>query len=87
MLKKAGFAIATVFTLLAGSAALAHDQPGADWISKDAAIAKVKALGYDAVRLKADDGHWEGEATKHGQFYDIHVDPHSGALTKNELKH
>ncbi|WP_213776337.1 PepSY domain-containing protein [Caballeronia sp. dw_276] len=87
MLKKTGIAIATVLALAASSAALARDQPGADWISKDAAIAKVKALGYDAVRLEADDGHWEGEATKQGQFYDIHVDPHSGALTKNQLKH
>jgi hypothetical protein len=87
MLKRTGIAIATVLALAASSAALARDQPGADWISKDAAIAKVKALGYDAVRLEADDGHWEGEATKQGQFYDIHVDPHSGALTKNQLKH
>jgi len=86
MLKKTGIAIATVLALAASSAAVAHDKPGADWISKDAAIAKVKALGYDAVRLEADDGHWEGEATKQGQFYDIHVDPHSGALTKNQLK-
>jgi hypothetical protein len=87
MVKKTDIAIATVLALAASSAALARDQPGADWISKDAAIAKVKALGYDAVRLEADDGHWEGEATKQGQFYDIHVDPHSGALTKNQLKH
>ncbi|AME26389.1 MULTISPECIES: PepSY domain-containing protein [Burkholderiaceae] len=87
MLKKAGIALACIFMFATSSAAFAHDQPGADWISKDAAIAKVKALGYDAVRLEADDGHWEGEATKQGQFYDIHVDPRSGALTKNELKH
>ncbi len=87
MLKKTGIAIATVLALAASSAALARDQPGADWISKDAVIAKVKALAYDAVRLEADDRPWEGEATKQGQFYDIHVDPHSGALTKNQLKH
>jgi hypothetical protein len=86
MLRKTGIALTTALALAASSAAMAHDQPGADWISKDAAIVKVKALGYDAVRLEADDGHWEGEATKQGQFYDIHVDPHSGALTKNELK-
>ena len=28
-----------------------------------------------------------GEATKAGQFYDIHVDPHSGELTQSRLKH
>jgi len=86
MLKKTCIAAGTILVLAAGNAAFAHDQPGAGWISKDAAIAKVKAQGYDAVRLKPDDGRWEGEATKQGLFYDIHVDPHSGALTKNELK-
>ncbi|WP_438391170.1 PepSY domain-containing protein [Caballeronia sp. DA-9] len=86
MLKKTGIAAVAVLALAASSAGFARDQPGADWISKDAAISKVKALGHDAVRLEADDGRWEGEATKQGQFYDIHVDPHSGALTRNELK-
>jgi hypothetical protein len=86
MLKKTCIAAGTVLALATGNAAFAHDKPGADWMSKDAAIAKVKAQGYDAVRLKADDGRWEGEATKQGLFYDIHVDPRSGALTKNELK-
>jgi hypothetical protein len=86
MYKTTGIAVATVLALAVGNAAFAHDQPGAGWISKDAAISKVKALGYDAVRLEADDGHWEGEATKQGLFYDIHVDPHSGMLTKNKLK-
>ncbi|SAL18521.1 hypothetical protein AWB69_01088 [Caballeronia udeis] len=86
MLKKTCTAAVSVLVLAASSAAFARDQPGADWITKDAAIAKVKAQGYDAVRLKADDGRWEGEATKQGSFYEIHVDPHSGALTKNELK-
>jgi hypothetical protein len=76
MLKKTCIAAGTILALAAGNAAFAHDQPGANWISKDAAIAKVKAQGYDAVRLKADEG----------LFYDIHVDPHSGALTRNELK-
>jgi hypothetical protein len=86
-LKKAYIAAGIFFALAAGSAAFAHDQPGTDWISKEEAIAKVKSLGYDAVRLEADDGRWEGEATKQGLFYDIKVDPHSGALTRNELKH
>lgn len=86
-MKKAYIAAGTILAFAAGSAAFARDQPGTDWISKDEAIAKVKALGYDAVRLEADDGRWEGEATKQGLFYDIKVDPHSGALTRNELKH
>jgi hypothetical protein len=86
MFKKSCAAAGLVLTMTAGHAAFAHDQPGADWIPKDAAIAKVKAQGFDAVRLHADDGHWDGEATKDGQFFDIHVDPHTGALTKKELE-
>jgi hypothetical protein len=69
-----------------GHAAFAHDRPGADWISKESGIAKVKALGYDAVRLEADNGYWDGEATKNSEFFDIHIDPHSGALTWKELE-
>jgi hypothetical protein len=87
MLREQFFAAGALLAFAAGHAAIAHDQPGTHWISKEAAIARVKALGYDAVRLEADDGNWEGEATKAGQFYDIHVDPHSGELTQSRLKH
>ena len=38
-------------------------------------------------KLEADDGHWEGDATKGGIAYEIHVDPHTGDLTKTEPKH
>jgi Peptidase propeptide and YPEB domain len=86
MLKQSCTVAALVLAMTGSQAALAHDHPGADWISKDVAIAKVKALGYDAVRLEADDGHWDGEATKNGQFFDIHVDPHTGALIGKELE-
>lgn len=64
------------------SAAMA-DQPGSDWISKDTAIQEVAKQGYANTYLKADDGHWEGEATKGGRIYEIHVDPHTGAITKS----
>jgi hypothetical protein len=56
MLKKTCTAAGTILALAAGNAAFAHDQPGTGRISKDAAIVKVKAQGYDAVRREADDG-------------------------------
>ena len=41
--------------------------------------------GYGSVtKIEADDGHWEGEGMKNGQKYEFHVDPHSGAITKDE---
>ncbi|BAN26420.1 PepSY domain-containing protein [Caballeronia insecticola] len=72
--------------LLASRAALA-DAPGADWITNQQAIQKLTEQGYANAYLKADDGHWEGEATKNGHIYELHVDPHSGAITKSERKH
>lgn len=60
------------------------DVPGKDWISG----AKVKSIlakrGYQVTKLEADDGHWDGDATKAGVRYEFHVDPRSGAVTKME---
>lgn len=75
--------------LLLGSATLAlADAPGADWMTKEQVTQKLQGMGYTDVRkLEADDGHWEGDATKSGVSYEVHVDPHTGELTKNEAKH
>ncbi|SAL03541.1 hypothetical protein AWB83_06824 [Caballeronia ptereochthonis] len=54
---------------------------------KEQAIRKLSDQGYANAYLKADDGHWEGEATKGGRIYELHVDPHNGAITKNEPNH
>lgn len=63
------------------------DAPGVDWMSKDQVVQKLEGLGYTNVRkLEADDGHWEADASKGGRSYELHVDPHSGQLTKNEVK-
>lgn len=74
--------------LLAGAAvvrALA-DQPGADWISAEQAKAKLMAAGYSSVtKIEADDGHWEGKGMKNGQMREFHVDPRTGAITKDEV--
>jgi hypothetical protein len=49
---------------------------------------KLRSLGYTEIReLEADDGHWEADVVKDGRTFEVHVDPHSGALTKNEPKH
>ncbi|MCP3733963.1 PepSY domain-containing protein [Sphingomonas sp. RP10(2022)] len=69
-----------------GTPALA-DMPGKGWISS----AKVKNIlakrGYRVTKLEADDGHWEGEATKANIKFEFHVDPRSGAITKMERDH
>jgi hypothetical protein len=63
-----------------------NDQPGADWLPKEQVVQKVEAAGYSNVTgLKADDGHWEGKGVKDGKITEFHVDPHSGAITKEEV--
>ena len=63
-----------------------NDQPGADWLPKDQVVQKVEAAGYSSVTgLKADDGYWEGKGVKNGVITEFHVDPHSGAITKEEV--
>jgi hypothetical protein len=79
--------IVAIATTLLSWTAVHADQPGADWLSKDQVIQKLNSMGYTDVRkLEADDGHWEGDAMKDGKAYEIHVDPHNGALTKSEPK-
>lgn len=73
--------------LLPGLAGLAMaDTPGKDWISVDQAKAKLMAAGYTNVTtIKADDGHWEGVGVKAGAVHEFHVDPRSGAITKDQM--
>lgn len=64
------------------------DAPGANWLTKQQVIEKLHDMGYSAItKLEADDGHWEGDAVKGGTTYELHIDPHTGKLTKNEPKH
>ncbi|WP_279629110.1 PepSY domain-containing protein [Caballeronia ptereochthonis] len=78
---------ATALVALIGASAALADTPGSDWMPKEQAIRKLSDQGYANAYLKADDGHWEGEATKGGRIYELHVDPHNGAITKNEPNH
>lgn len=85
--------ITRLFTGLAlvgalGASAAWADQPGADWtVTKDQAEATLKGAGYTQItKIEADDGHWEGEGMKaDGKRYEFHVDPYTGAITKDEL--
>lgn len=81
-------AILLAAALVIGAGSLAYaDVPGKDWMTKEQVMTKLKGMGYtDVKELEADDGHWEGDAVKDGKTYEIHVDPHSGELTKNEPK-
>jgi hypothetical protein len=78
--------LAVALVLSATGAGYAYaDQPGADWIPADQVKQKLMESGYSSVtKIEADDGHWEGEGMKNGQKYEFHVDPHSGAITKDE---
>jgi hypothetical protein len=72
--------------LAVGAGAALADQPGADWITKEQVMQKLTAAGYTNVTgLEADDGHWEGKCVKNGKIMEFHVDPKSGALTKEKL--
>lgn len=75
--------------ILTGVSTLASaDMPGKDWMTMEQVIQKLKSMGYTSVvKLEADDGQWEGNAVKDGKTYKVHVDPHTGALTRNTPKH
>lgn len=84
---KVSVGIAVTLLLAGVTAAPAQaDQPGADWISLSQAVSKLMESGYSSVtKIEADDGHWEGEGMKNGQKYEFHVDPHTGAITKDKV--
>ncbi len=62
------------------------DQPGADWMTKEAVKTQMQSEGYSAIVMGADDGHWEGEAVKDGRIVEFHADAHTGKITKSEPK-
>ena len=82
MLKLTPFALA--IALVGTSPALA-DVPGREWISSAQVSQALAKMGYQVRQIEADDGHWEGEATKGGRNYDFHVDSRTGRVTKMEL--
>ncbi|GLS42562.1 PepSY domain-containing protein [Methylobacterium brachythecii] len=79
-------AIALLISMgLVGPAMAKKDKPGPDWIPADQVTQKLKDAGYSSItELEADDGHWEGEGLKNGVKMEFHVDPKTGAITKEK---
>jgi len=69
----------------AGPALAKRDVPGPDWMSVEQVRQKLQEAGDTSVsKVKADDGHWEGEGLKNGVKMEFHVDPRTGAITKEK---
>ncbi|MGT2478831.1 PepSY domain-containing protein (plasmid) [Methylobacterium oryzae CBMB20] len=86
MKSKALFALVVAATLTSAGPTLAkEDKPGPDWIPAEQVKQKLMDVGYSSVtELEADDGHWEGEGIKNGVKMEFHVDPKTGAITKEK---
>ena len=77
-----GLTAAALALTLVAAPALAG-QPGADWMPMDQVLRKLTDAGYGAVqKIEADDGQWEGKATKDGKVVSFKVDPKSGAVAE-----
>lgn len=76
--------------LLAGAVAgpaLADDRPGPDWMPAEQAVRALEQAGYGNVHgIEADDGVWEGKASRDGRSVKVKVDPRSGAVTEKAEK-
>ncbi|WP_267428153.1 PepSY domain-containing protein [Methylobacterium sp. GC_Met_2] len=69
----------------AGPVLAKDDKPGPDWIPADQVKQKLMDVGYSSItELEADDGHWEGKGVKNGVKMEFHVDPKTGAITKEK---
>lgn len=64
------------------SAPALADMPGKGWIKREQVGQMLARKGYHLTKIEADDGHWEGEATRKGVKYEFHADPRTGRLTK-----
>jgi hypothetical protein len=84
-MKIAAGMVITIMLLAGSMGAASADQPGPDWMSIEQVMQKLRAAGYGEIsELEADDGHWEGKGVKGGKRLEFHVDPHSGAITKEK---
>lgn len=61
------------------------DQPGKDWMPMDQVVKVLGEAGYTDIRkVEADDGHWEGKATRDGHTVKFHADAKTGAVTREK---
>lgn len=86
MAKAATLALAISVSLATiGSASAKKDKPGPDWIPAEQVKQMLTSRGYTSItEFEADDGHWEGEGVKNGVRMEFHVDPRTGAITKEK---
>lgn len=77
------------FVLAAGlfSVPALADMRGKGWIKREKVGQILARKGYHLTKIEADDGHWEGEATRRGVTFEFHADPRTGRLTKLERDH
>ena len=78
-------AVAFAVTLASLSAAKA-DVPGPDWMPMEQNY-KVSWATRRLLKLKADDGRWEGEGIKNGQKFEFHADPKTGVIVREKPDH
>ena len=78
--------VATLLSLGSAAPAFAGSgKPGADWMPIEQVRQRLSEAGYTSIKkIKADDGHWEGEGVKNGVKMEFHVNPKTGAITKEE---
>lgn len=63
------------------------DKPGADWMSMDQVITKLKTAGYgNFSEIEADDGRWKVVADKDGQTLKLKLDPKTAEVVKSKPK-
>lgn len=69
-----------------GTSAMA-DTLGKDWLTSAQITEKLRSLGFiRVIKLEADDGHWEGVMPLRMENFRDPRRPHSGELTKLEVK-
>ncbi|RYH15209.1 PepSY domain-containing protein [archaeon] len=53
-------------------------------ISEEQAIKSLESQGYSNISIRFKDGEWKGTADKNSERFKVHVDPHTGAITKSK---
>ncbi len=88
-------ATSAIFLVIASPAFASNDDDddakcgpvSGEWMSQDAAKAKVAEQGYETHRIKRDDGCYEIYATdKNGARVELYLNPVSGKIIKTKNK-
>jgi uncharacterized membrane protein YkoI len=63
-----------------GVAALADDRPPSDAKPLEEIVEVLEKSGYVVVDAEIDNGHWEADAYKGNESYELHIDPTTGKI-------